>query len=74
MKAQVYFEGENQEITSRIELVSDIAPKLMKFTIKNTYPHDITSFTEGLEFFRDSEYFNIDDPYVKLISFLIIIR
>ena len=56
LKAQVYFEGENQEITSRIELVSDIAPKLMKFTIINTYPHDITSFTEGLEFFRDTLY------------------
>ena len=56
LKALVYFEGENQEITSRVEVVSDIAPKLMKFTIVNTYPHDATSFTEGLEFFRDTLY------------------
>jgi hypothetical protein len=56
LKALIYFEGENQEITSRVEVVSDIAPKLMKFTIVNTYPHDATSFTEGLEFFRDTLY------------------
>jgi len=56
LKAQVYFEGENQEIISRVEVVSDIDPKLLKFTIVNTYPHDITSFTEGLEFFRDTLY------------------
>ena len=56
LKALIYFEGENQEITTRVELVSDISPKLMKFTIVNTYPHDITSFTEGLEFFRDTLY------------------
>ncbi|MSP84781.1 MAG: glutaminyl-peptide cyclotransferase [Flavobacteriaceae bacterium] len=56
LKAIVYFDDENQEITSRVEMVSDITPKLMKFTIVNTYPHDITSFTEGLEFFRDTLY------------------
>lgn len=56
LKAQVYFEGETQEIISRIEVVSDLSPKLMKFTVVNTYPHDITSFTEGLEFFRDTLY------------------
>lgn len=56
LKAKVYFEGETQEIISRIEVVSDISPKLMKFTVVNTYPHDITSFTEGLEFFRDTLY------------------
>jgi glutamine cyclotransferase len=56
LKAQVYFEDENQEITSRVELVSDIVPKLLKFTIVNTYPHDTSSFTEGLEFFRDTLY------------------
>ena len=56
LKALVYFEGENQEIASRVELVSDITPKLLKFTIVNTYPHDTSSFTEGLEFFRDTLY------------------
>lgn len=56
LKALVYFEGENQEITSRVELVSNVQPKLLSYTIVNTYPHDSLSFTEGLEFFRDTLY------------------
>jgi glutamine cyclotransferase len=56
LKALVYFEGENQEITSRIELVSNMTPKLLNYKIVNTFPHDTSSFTEGLEFFRDTLY------------------
>ncbi len=56
LKALVYFEGENTEITTRIELVSDVEPKLLKYTIIKTYPHDPTSFTEGLEFYKDTLY------------------
>jgi len=56
LKALVYFEGENQEITSRVELVSNVTPKLLNFNIVNTYPHDTSSFTEGLEFFKDTLY------------------
>ena len=56
LKALVYFEGENQEITSRVELVSNVTPKLLNYKIVNTYPHDTSSFTEGLEFFIDTLY------------------
>jgi glutamine cyclotransferase len=56
LKALVYFEGENQEITSRIELVSNVTPKLLNYKIVNTFPHNTSSFTEGLEFFRDTLY------------------
>lgn len=56
LKAVVYFEGENAEASTRIELVSNIEPKLLKYTIVNTYPHDTASFTEGLEFYKDTLY------------------
>jgi len=56
LKAIVYFEGETQEITSRVELVSNVTPKLLNYKIVRTFPHDTTSFTEGLEFFRDTLY------------------
>jgi glutamine cyclotransferase len=56
LKAVVYFEGENSEATTRIELVSNVEPKLLKYTIVNTYPHDTASFTEGLEFYKDTLY------------------
>ncbi|MBX9807686.1 MAG: glutaminyl-peptide cyclotransferase [Flavobacteriaceae bacterium] len=56
LKAVIYFEGENSEATTRIELVSNIEPKLLNYTIVNTYPHDTASFTEGLEFYKDTLY------------------
>ncbi|HEX8269100.1 MAG TPA: glutaminyl-peptide cyclotransferase [Flavobacterium sp.] len=56
LKALVYFDGDTsgQEITGRVELVSSITPKPLKYTVVATYPHDITAFTEGLEFYRDT--------------------
>jgi glutamine cyclotransferase len=30
--------------------------KLLKYKIINTYPHDTKSFTEGLEFYKDTLY------------------
>jgi glutaminyl-peptide cyclotransferase len=54
LKAVVYFEGEKSETTTRVEMVSSIEPKLLTYTILNTHPHDIASFTEGLEFIRDT--------------------
>ncbi|WP_035674588.1 glutaminyl-peptide cyclotransferase [Flavobacterium sp. 83] len=56
LKALVYFEGENSEATARVELVSNVQPKLLKYKIVNTFPHDTTSFTEGLEFYKDTLY------------------
>jgi glutaminyl-peptide cyclotransferase len=56
LKAEIYFEGEKSETSSRIELVSPTQPSLLKYKIINTYPHDPSSFTEGLEFFRDTLY------------------
>nr|WP_315146928.1 glutaminyl-peptide cyclotransferase [uncultured Flavobacterium sp.] len=56
LKAVVYFEGENSIATTRIELVSNITPKLLKYTIVNTYPHDTEAYTQGLEFCKDTLY------------------
>lgn len=54
IKALVYFEGENIETTGRVELVSNVKTKELKYEIVNTYPHDVTSYTQGLEFYRDT--------------------
>lgn len=53
LKAIVYYDGENAQASTKIELVTNIQPKLLKYTVVNTYPHDTTSFTEGLEFHKD---------------------
>lgn len=54
LKALVYFEGEHQETETRVELVSGIQPKLLTYEIVNIYPHAIDSYTQGLEFYRDT--------------------
>lgn len=54
LKALVYFEGENVETNGRVEVLSDIEPKLLNYTIVNTYAHDTLAFTEGFEFYRDT--------------------
>ena len=56
IKAVVYFDAENSEATARIELVSNVQPKLLKYKIINTYPHDYKAYTQGLEFYRDTLY------------------
>jgi glutamine cyclotransferase len=56
IKATVYFGSDSSDATKRIELVSNIEPKLLKYKVINTYPHDTASFTEGLEFHNDTLY------------------
>lgn len=54
IKALVYSEGNTNEVTGRIEVVSDVQPKLLNYKILNTYPHDSKAYTQGLEFYRDT--------------------
>jgi glutamine cyclotransferase len=54
IKALVFHEGENTEATSRIELVSNIEPKVLGYDVVNIFPHDTASYTQGLEFYRDT--------------------
>ena len=56
LKAIVYYDGENAQASTRVELVSNIQPKLLQYTIVNTYQHAIGSFTQGLEFYKDTLY------------------
>jgi glutamine cyclotransferase len=56
LKAIVYYEGELTEASYQVELVSNVEPKLLQYTIVNTYPHDIQAYTQGLEFYRDTLY------------------
>ncbi|WP_369764815.1 glutaminyl-peptide cyclotransferase [Flavobacterium sp. WC2429] len=62
LKALVYYGGENAEATSRVELVSNVKPKLLNYKIVNKYPHDTMSFTEGLEFHGDTLYESTGNP------------
>ncbi|TYA78747.1 glutaminyl-peptide cyclotransferase [Seonamhaeicola marinus] len=50
IEANIFSGGESHAATSAITILNDKAPKLFKYKILNEYPHDITSYTQGLEF------------------------
>jgi glutaminyl-peptide cyclotransferase len=56
IKALVYFENDTISNYAKIEIVSNVQPKLLKYNILHTFPHDTTSFTEGLEFYKGDLY------------------
>jgi len=54
--AIIFFEGKTQNTSSSITILNSELPKVYTFKIINEYPHDITSYTQGLEFFNGDLY------------------
>ena len=56
INATVYFGGDMQSTETPIEILNSTVPKIYTYKIINEYPHDITSYTQGLEFHNDTLY------------------
>jgi glutamine cyclotransferase len=56
LEAIVNYNGKSQNVTSKITILNSEAPKIYTYKIINEYPHDITSYTQGLEFYNDTLY------------------
>lgn len=57
IEAIIYYNGKkNQKATTPITILNSEIPKRYTYKIINEYPHDITSYTQGLEFFNDTLY------------------
>lgn len=54
--ATVNFEDNSEKITTKITVLNNNAPKVYGYKIINEYPHDITSYTQGLEFHNGALY------------------
>lgn len=54
IKATAYYADGYGESSGRIEIISSVKAKILSYEIVNTYPHDVTSYTQGLEFYRDT--------------------
>lgn len=48
--AKLYADGNTDEISEELSVLNTVAPKVYKYEIVNTYPHDVSSYTQGLEF------------------------
>ncbi len=56
IKAQIYFDGEQEVDSTEIEVTSMIEPKLLTYKLVATYAHDQKAYTQGLEFYNDILY------------------
>ncbi|RLD29421.1 MAG: glutaminyl-peptide cyclotransferase [Bacteroidetes bacterium] len=54
--ATIFFEGKTQITSTSITILNSEPPKVYTYKIVNEYPHDITSYTQGLEFFNGELY------------------
>lgn len=52
IKSLVYFEGKNTEISTSFTIYASVEPKIIDYTIINTFPHDIKAYTQGFEFYN----------------------
>lgn len=60
--ASVNFGDTSEDITTKITILNNVVPKVYGYKIVNTYPHDITSYTQGLEF-HNGELFESTGQY-----------
>ncbi|WP_249042362.1 glutaminyl-peptide cyclotransferase [Flagellimonas olearia] len=54
--AQIEIEGQTVEIKEDFRLLAAQAPEIYTYEIVNTYPHDPTAYTQGLEFHDGTLY------------------
>lgn len=54
--ANFKLEGESASISETITILNNQSPTIYTFNIVNEYPHDITSYTQGLEFYNGELY------------------
>lgn len=59
LKAIVYSEQSSDTLIKDIKIFSPNPPVIYTYEIVNSYPHDITSYTQGLEFHGDTLYESI---------------
>ena len=56
ISARIYSEGKKRELKSTVTVLNNTSPKVYGYKIINEYPHDITSYTQGLEFYNGELY------------------
>lgn len=54
--AKIDYEDTSVDITKKIKVLAEKSPEIYTYKIVNTFPHDKTSFTQGLEFKNDTLY------------------
>lgn len=59
LKAIVFSEETTDTLSKSIKILNSSTPTVYTYKVVKTYPHDITSYTQGLEFHEDTLYESI---------------
>ncbi len=59
LKAIVFSEESTDTLSKNILILNTKSPKVYTYEIVNSFPHDVTSYTQGLEFHGDTLYESI---------------
>lgn len=62
--AKIYGGGKSQEVSTNIILKAAKAPEELTFQVEKIYPHDTSSYTEGLEY-HDGFFYESSGGYLK---------
>lgn len=62
LKATVNYDDSSGEISKKIKVLANKAPEIYTYEVLNEFPHDINSFTQGLEFHDDILYEGTGKP------------
>ena len=54
--ATIKYDDLQEDVSSKITILNNQLPKIYSYKIVNEYPHDITSYTQGLEFHNGELY------------------
>ncbi len=54
--ALAFYPEKTKKVNNSIEVLSNIEPSIYSYKLINTYPHDKTSYTQGLEFYNGFLY------------------
>lgn len=56
LKMKVYYDSQIEVLIKKVIIVNKNTPKIYSYEIVNSYPHDISSYTQGLEFYKGNLY------------------
>ena len=56
LTATVKYDDQTETLSKKIKIYNNIIPAIYTYEIVNTYPHDMSSYTQGLEFFNGELY------------------
>ena len=72
LKASISYEDHTGEIEKNIKVLAQNAPAVYTYSIVNEFPHDNTSYTQGLEFHQDTLYESTGKKgrsYIRKVNF-----